>query len=171
MPTVDHEHHDLVLRVLVMGGASDSFASSLPLQDGELALGDIQGFRPRFLFSTFPLDPWSDAATAAAIEQFAAQADALVLTDALAEGTHYSSSAVEHLSRLLVPVKITIPAAIFGGPALTQEWETLSGRAPVVALPPSGENALVVVKALTKVLLRSTLKSTPPPPATGPAQG
>jgi hypothetical protein len=88
------------------------------------------------------------------------------LTDALSEGTHYSSTAVERLSRLLTPVKISVPAAIFGGPALAQEWETLSGFAPVVTANPESDNALPTVKALAKVLLRSQMKSTPPPPQT-----
>lgn len=168
MPTVDHERHDVVLRVMVVGGASDLFLSSLSLTNGELALGGIQGWRPRFAFSVFPLDPWAgDGAAGAELERLVPYADALVLTDALAEGAHYSSSAVEQLSRVLMPVKIGLPTAIFGGPALAQEWQTLSGRDPVVTAAPNAESALGVVKVLAKVLLRAQMKSTPPPPPIG----
>ena len=168
MPTVDHERHDVVHRVAVVGGASDLFVQGLELNGDELVLGDIQGWRPRFVFTVFPLDPWAaDGAAGAELERLAPYLDALVLTDGLSEGTHYSSSAVEQLSRVLMPVKIGLPAAIFGGPALAQEWQTLSGRDPVVTAEPSRENALSVVKVLAKVLLRSRMKSTPPPPPTG----
>jgi hypothetical protein len=168
MPTVDHEHHDLVLRIIVIGGSSELFANSLPLVDGELSLGEFQGWHPKLIFSVFPLDPWAgDGASATELERLVPYVDAVVLTDALAEGTHYSSSAVEHLSRTLAPVKIGIPSAIFGGPALTQEWETLSGRRPIIVTEPTEENAMAVVKALAKILLRSKMKSTPPPPAAG----
>lgn len=165
MPTVDHERNDLVLRIMVVGGASDLFTESLGLQQGEMPLAEIQGWRPRLQFTTFPLDPWSDNAVASELERLIPYVDGLVLTDALAEGTHYSSSAVEHLSRVLSPLKIGIPTGIFGGPALTQEWETLSGHPPVAVVEPVPEQALTVVKGLAKVLLRSHMKSTPPPPA------
>lgn len=167
MPTVDHERHDVVHRVVVVGGASDLFVKGLQLDDDELILGDIQGWRPRFVFAAFPLDPWADENAGAELERLVPYVDALVLTDGLREGTHYSSSAVEQLSRVLMPTKIAVPAAIFGGPALAQEWQTLSGKDPVMTAEPTPENALLVVKALAKVLLRSRMKSTPPPPPAG----
>jgi hypothetical protein len=168
MPTVDQDHHDLVYRVLVMGGASEMFVSGLPLEDGELRLAEVQAWKPRFSFDTFPLDPWAgDGAQGKKLEQMAHYADALVLTDALAEGTHYSSSAVERLSRALGPTKIHIPTAIFGGPALVQEWQSLTGSAPVAAVAPQSDQALSAVKALVKHVLRGRIRSTPPPPAAG----
>jgi len=166
MPTVDQDHHDLVFRVLVMGGASEVFVSALPLEAGELKLAEVHAWKPRFSFDTFPLDPWAgDGAQGKRLEQLVSYVDALVLTDALAEGTHYSSSAVERLSRVLGPTKIHIPAAVFGGPALVQEWQTLTGSAPVAAVAPQPDQALSVVKALVKHLLRGRIRSTPPPPA------
>lgn len=169
MPTVDHERRDLVVRVAVIGGASEVFTASLPLQDSELALGEVQGWHTRFLFTSFPLDPWAgDGVSGAELERLLPYVDGLVLTDALVEGTHYSSSAMEHLSRALGPVKIGIPTVIFGGPALTQEWETLSGRKAVGVVEPTGENATGAVKTLARVILRSHMKSTPPPPPTAP---
>jgi len=165
MPTVDQNHHDLVYRVLVMGGASEAFVNALSLENGELKLGEVQAWKPRFTFDTFPLDPWAgDGAHGKRLEQLAGYVDAVVLTDALAEGSHYSSSAVERLHRILGPTKSRIPAVIFGGPALVQEWETLSGAAPVAAVEPQPEHAVSAVKALVKHLLRGGIRSTPPPP-------
>jgi hypothetical protein len=165
MPTIDESHHDLVYRVLVMGGASEVFVGALSLEDGELRLGEVQSWKPRFTFDTFPLDPWAgDGAAGKRLEQLAGYADALVLTDALAEGTHYSSSAVERLSRILGPTKVKIPTLIFGGPALVQEWQTLTGAQPVAIMDPQPDQALNAVKQLVKVLLRARVRSTPPPP-------
>jgi hypothetical protein len=165
MPTINPDQHDLVFRVIVMGGASEAFVQGVPLENGELHAGEVQGWRPRFSFEAFPLNPWSgDAQAAAALEKSIAYADALVLTDALAEGTHYSSSAVERLGRLLAPTRLRIPAVIFGGPALALEWESLSGVKPVAVVDPNPDHAMAAVKALAKVLLRSRMKSTPPPP-------
>jgi hypothetical protein len=166
MPTVDHEHHDLELRIVVMGGMSREFCSALGLgEHGELVLNEIQGWKPRLVFHAFPLDPWAgDGAAGAELERMVAYADGLVLTDALAHGTHYSSSAVERLGRTLGPTKRGLPAAIFGGPALAQEWETLSGVKPVIVTEPEGGRAQEALKALARVLLRSQMKSTPPPP-------
>jgi hypothetical protein len=165
MPTVDHEHHDLRIEIIVVGGASELFVSSLALTENELKLHETHGWKPRLVFEAFPVDPWAgDGSRGAALQKLVPYLDAIVLTDALKEGTHYSSSAVEKLSRVLKPVKISVPAAIFGGPALAQEWTTLSGFTPVFVGEPSPENAVSAVKALAKVLLRSQMKSTPPPP-------
>lgn len=165
MPTVDHERHDLTFRVAVMGGASELFTSGLKLKDGELQTADVQGWHPHFTFETFPMDPWSgDGASAKRLEEIGGYLDAVVLTDAPDEGTRYSSSAVERLSRLLGPIKIAMPSAIFGGPALAQEWETLANKPPVAVVDPSTGDAREIAKALAKVLLKSSMKSTPPPP-------
>jgi hypothetical protein len=164
MPTVDHDTHDLRIEIIVIGGASELFVSALGLTDGELRLHAAQGWKPRFVFEAFPVDPWADAERGAALQKLVGYMDALVLTDALQEGTHYSSSAVERLSRALKPVKISVPAAIFGGPALAEEWTTLSGFPPVWLGEPSADNAMHALKALAKVLLRAQMKSTPPPP-------
>jgi hypothetical protein len=62
------------------------------------------------------------------------------------------------------PGKIAVPTAIFGGPALAQEWKSLSGIAPVFVGDPTPDHAMPAVRALAKVLLRSGMRSTPPPP-------
>ena len=165
MPTVDHDTHDLRIEIIVVGGASEQFVHALSLADGELRLHEAQGWKPRFVFETFPVDPWAgDGERGTTLQKLVPYLDAVVLTDALSEGTHYSSTAVERLSRVLKPVKIGIPAAVFGGPALAEEWTTLSGFSPVWVGEPTAENAMVAVKALARVLLRAQMKSTPPPP-------
>jgi hypothetical protein len=165
MPTVDREHHDLRIEILVIGGAAELFTQGLELDKGELRLGEVHGWKPRMVFETFPVDPWAgDGAAGVRLEKLLPYADALVLTDALKEGTHYSSTAIERLSRALGPVKISVPTAVFGGPMLAQEWVTLIGHKPVIVLDPEAENALSIVKAIAKVLLRAQMKSTPPPP-------
>jgi hypothetical protein len=133
--------------------------------NGELELGAVAGYRTRFVFQLFPDDPWAgDGEQGRALEQLVPALDGLVLTDDFAAGCHYSSAAVERLAKTLSPMKLHIPSAVFGGPALTEEWQSLSG-APVLTLAdPRGEDALSVVKALAKSLLRSNLRSTPPPP-------
>jgi hypothetical protein len=165
VPTVDAEHHDLTFRIVVVGAESDAFTGALPLQGGELPAGEVQGWRPHFTFDTFPLDPWAaDAEPGHALEKLVPYIDALVLTDAFVKGTHYSSEAVERLSRTLSPGKLRVPAAVYGGPALAQEWETLSGQPPLAVVDPEPANAMAIIKALAKALLRSKMKSTPPPP-------
>lgn len=165
MPTVDHDKHDLRMEIIVVGGASELFVKALGLSDGELRLHEAQGWKPRFVFEPFPLDPWAGAGERGAeLQKLVPYLDALVLTDGLEEGTHYSSTAVERLSRVLKPVKISIPTAIFGGPALAQEWTTLSGFEPVYVGEPTADNAMHAIKGLAKVLLRAQMKSTPPPP-------
>ena len=130
MPTVDGERHQVRFQIAVIGGVGRRFVEQLGLKDGELELGEVQSYRPRFAFDVFPDDPWSgDGAAGKALEELVPYLDALVLTDALEPGLHYSSTALERLASRLSPVKLRIPAAIFGGPALAQEWESLSQRA------------------------------------------
>jgi hypothetical protein len=169
MPTVDHKNNDLVFQVAVIGGSTDTFLAGLPLTAGEMLAQDVQGWHPRFKFEGFPLHPWAgDSQAGDRLESLVPYLDALVLNEAYQAGTHYSSEATERLSRVLRPGKIGIPAAVFGGPALAQEWTTLSGIGPIIVVEPSKEEAMAVLKALAKVLLRSRMRSTPPPP---PAPG
>ena len=165
MPTLDAEHHDLQLRIVIVGGASEAFLQALPIEDGKMHLGQLQGWKPHLEFSAFPTDPWAgDGAAGSRLERLLPHADGLVLTDALTEGQHYSSTAVERLSRALKPSMIRLPAAIYGCHALDEEWTTLAGVKPVCVVEPSPENAMTVVKAICAVLLRSRMKSRPPPP-------
>lgn len=167
MPTIERERRELVFRVVVMGGASSAFVDALPLKDGELCTAEVQGWHPRFTFEVFPLDPWANnSESGSALERFVPYMDAVVLTDAPQQGgAHYSSTALERLSRALGPRRGQLPSAVFGGPALAQEWQTLSGTPAVAVVEPTQENAMPAVKALAKLLLRSKMKSTPPPPA------
>jgi hypothetical protein len=98
------------------------------------------------------------------LEKLVPYLDGLILTDAYSEGNHYSSSALEKLRQVLTPGKIRIPAAIFGGQALAEEWASLSGVAPVYSAEPTPNETLPTVKALLKSLLRSQMRSHPPPP-------
>jgi hypothetical protein len=165
MAAVDPEQHEVVFRIAVIGAVGERFLEPLRLANGELELGTVAGYRPRFVFKMFAADPWAgDGTDGHALEELVPALDALVLTDDFAVGSHYSSTAVERLAKLLSPLKLRIPSAIFGGPALAEEWQSLSG-APVVAhVDPSSEHAQTVVKALVKALLRSNIRSTPPPP-------
>jgi hypothetical protein len=165
MATIDTDHQDLVYRTLVMGAASQLFVESLPLENGSYSPGEVQGWRPRFTFETFPADPWADDGHfGTALERMVPYTDALVLTDALHQGMHYSSGAVERLSRTLGPLGARLPAAIFGSAALAQEWETLSGKKTLAIVEPTAAQAMAVIKALAKALFRSKMRSTPPPP-------
>jgi len=165
MPTIDDETRELLFQVLVMGGASPVFVDALELEKGELHTAVVQGWHPRFHFEAFPLDPWAgDGASGKALERLVPYVDALVLTDALATGTHYSAAAVERLGRTLGPGKLHVPSVVFGGRALAEEWQTLSNTAPVLAVESKPEQAYSAFKALAKVLLRSRMRSTPPPP-------
>lgn len=165
MPTVDGEQHEILFQVAVIGGVSDRFVEQLGLRNSELQLGEVQSYRPRFAFATFPADPWDgDGAKGSDLERLVPYLDALVLNDAFAEGSHYSSTALERLMRVLSPGKVSIPAAVFGGPALSQEWQSLAGVAPVVCVEPAPGQAVLCVRALAKALLRSKMKSQPPPP-------
>ena len=167
MAAVDPEQHQVVYRVAVIGGVGQRFTERLNLTEGELELPEVLGYKPRLAFSLFPDDPWSgDGAEGSALEQLVPALDALVLTDDFAAGAHYSSSAVERLAHVLAPMKLRIPAAIFGGPALAEEWSSLSGASVLQVTDPNSEDAMSIVKPLVKALLRSNFRSTPPPPAT-----
>jgi hypothetical protein len=125
----------------------------------------VQGWRPHFEFKAFGRDPWEgDGAEGTKLEEYVPYLDALVVNDANTAGAHYSSAATERLSRVLRPGKISVPTAVFGGPALAQEWETLAGVKPLIVVEPDPAQAMGVVKALAKALLRSRMRSTPPPP-------
>jgi hypothetical protein len=166
MAAVDPEQHELVFHVAVIGGVGERLAALLALSDGQLELAQLQGYKSRFVFRMFPDDPWAtDGGAGQALEQLAPSLDALVLTDDFATGSHYSSSAVERLAKLLSPIKLRIPTAVFGGPALAQEWESLSGVPVLAHTEPGAGDATPIVKALAKALLRSSLRSTPPPPS------
>ena len=165
MPTVDGEHHEILFQVAVLGGTSDAFVGLLELRNRVLELGEVQGYRPRFAFAAFPADPWAGEGSAGGdLEKLVPYLDAVVLTDAISEGNHYSSNALEHLVRVLSPGKVRLPAAVFGGPALSDEWRSLSGAEPVFSSEPKPEEALPLVKALARALLKSQMKSQPPPP-------
>jgi hypothetical protein len=128
----------------------------------------VKGYRPRLAFHVFPDDPWAGAASeGAALEGMVPSLDALVLTDAYEEGKHYSSSALERLVQLLSPLKLRIPTGVFGGPALAEEWQSLTGMPAAHVADPRGNDALPVVKGLARVLFRSNIRSTPPPPNVG----
>jgi len=168
MATLDSEQQKLVFHVAVVGGVSQRFVQLLNLVGGELELGEVKGYRPRLAFRVFSDDPWAgDGKDGTALEEFIPSVDALVLTDAFEEGKHYSSSAMERLAKALAPVKLRIPSGIFGGPALTQEWQSLTGAPAVHVSDPRGDDALSVVKALARALFRSGVRSTPPPPNVG----
>jgi len=166
MAAVDPEQHEVVFRVAVIGSVGQRFLDLLKLNNGELSLGVVAGYKTGLTFQSFPDDPWAGNGQAGVeLEQLVPALDALVLTDDFAAGCHYSSSAVERLAKVLSPIKLRIPSAVFGGPALHEEWQSLSG-APVLALSdPRDEDAMSIVKALTKALLRSNIRSTPPPPS------
>jgi len=162
--TSDAPSRDLRLMVVIMGGASDSFVRALHLTGDTMPLGVVHGFDLSMTFEAYSVDPWSgDAKAGVALEQAAHKLDALVLTDALTPGTHYSSSAVERLCRALQPARVVLPTVIYGGPALAMEWQTLSGVAPVMVCDPTPEHALPAVKALAKAALRALRRSEPPP--------
>lgn len=166
MAAVDPEQHEVVYRVAVVGGVTQRFLEPLKLKNDELELGAVAGYKPRFVFQVFPDEAWAGGSKdGVAFDQVVPTLDALVLTDDFAAGTHYSSAALEGLAKALAPLKLRIPSAVFGGPALAEEWQSLSG-APVlhVAEPGTGD-ALSVVKALAKALLRGSIPSTPPPPS------
>jgi hypothetical protein len=168
MADLDQEQHQVVFRVAVIGNVGQRFLDALPLKNGELELGAVAGYHPRFIFQSFPDDPWAgDGSEGAALEALVPNLDALVLTDDFATGTQYSGSGVERLSKVLAPIKLRIPAAIFGGPALAEEWQSLSGAAVLHVSDPASGDATAIVKALAKALLRSNIRSTPPPPPAG----
>jgi hypothetical protein len=165
MADLDPEQHQVVFRVAVIGGVGQRFLELLNTKDGELELPAVAGYHPRFIFQVFPDDPWAgDAKDAAALERLVPSLDAVVLTDDFVAGSHYSAAGVERLAKTLAPMKLHIPSAIFGGPALAEEWGSLSGAPVLHVADPRGDDALSIVKALVKALLRSNIRSTPPPP-------
>ena len=167
MAAVDPEQHEVVFRIAVVGGVAERFVEPLKLSNGELELGAVAGYRSRFVFTLFAVDPWAgDGSQGRALEELVPALDGLVLTDDFATGSHFSSSAVERLSKVLSPLKLRIPSAVFGGPALAEEWQSLSGAPLVAHVDPAADQAQTVVKALVKALLRSNIRSTPPPPVT-----
>jgi hypothetical protein len=168
MAILDAEQQKLVFHVAVIGGVSQRFVELLKLTNGELELGEVKGYQPRLAFRVFSDDPWAgDGKEGILLEEFAPSLDALVLTDAFEEGKHYSSSAIERLAKLLSPIKLRIPSGVFGGPALAEEWQSLTGVPVVHVADPRGDDALSVVKGLARVLFRSSIRSTPPPPNVG----
>jgi hypothetical protein len=165
MAAVDSEQHEVVFRIAVIGGVGERFVEPLKLANGELELGAVAGYRSRFVFEMFPADPWAgDGAGGRALEELVPALDGLVLTDDFSAGSHFSSTAVERLSKVLAPLKLRVPSAVFGGPALAEEWQSLSGVPLVAQVDPNAEQAQSVVKALVKALMRSNIRSTPPPP-------
>jgi hypothetical protein len=165
MASVDPEQHEVVFQVAVIGSVGERLTSLLKLNNGELELGQVQGYKSRFVFQMFPDDPWqAEGAAGQQLEQLVPMLDALVLTDDFTTGTHYSSSAVERLAKVLSPIKLRVPSAVFGGPALAEEWQSLSGAPVLAQADPRGDDAVPIVKALAKALLRSSFRSTPPPP-------
>lgn len=165
MASDEQSQRELRLRVVVMGGASDAFLGALELTNGEMPLGLVHDFQASLVFESYPtVDPWAgDGAQGKALEQAAHRLDVLILTDALSEGAHYSSSAVERLCRLLHPARVVVPTVIFGGPALAMEWQSLTGVAPVMVCDPTPENAKAAARAAAKAGLRALRRSEPPP--------
>jgi hypothetical protein len=168
MAAVDSELHEVVFQVAVIGSVGPQLLDALKANNQQVELPPVAGYKSRFVFHTFADDPWAgDAVDAARLEQLVPGLDALVLTDDLTAGRYYSSSAMERLSKLLAPMKLQIPSAVYGGPALAEEWGSLSG-VPVLALvEPTGGDALPILKAIAKALMRSNFRSTPPPPSAG----
>jgi len=168
MATLDADQQKLVFHVAVVGGVSRRFVELLNLVNGELELGEVKGYRPRLSFRVFADDPWAgEGKEGTELEELVPSLDAIVLTDAYDQGKHYSSSAMERLAKALSPLKLRIPTGVYGGPALAEEWQSLTGAAPVHVADPRGEDALSVVKGLTRTLFRSSIRSTPPPPNVG----
>jgi hypothetical protein len=166
MPTLDGESRRLELCVAVVGGRSDAFLSALPLSDNVFNVGEVHGLATTLVLESFPIvDPWAgEGSEGSRLAALKPRLDALVLTDSLDAGSHYSSAALERLCALLSPGKVGIPAAIFGGPALAMEWQSLTGVEPVFADAPSDDNALRAIRTLAKTTLRSLRRSEVPPP-------
>lgn len=166
MAAVDPEQHEVLFNVAVIGNVGHRLLERLKAADGVVELPPVAGYTSRFVFRVFADDPWSgDASDGAALEQAVPSLDALVLTDDFSVGAHYSSAAIEKLSKVLAPIKLRIPSAVFGGPALAEDWGSISGAPVLVQVTPSSDDATSVLKALAKALLRSSMRSTPPPPS------
>lgn len=164
MADVDPAQHEVVFRVAVIGSVGNRLLELLKVQDGELSLGSVAGYKPRFLFQVFADDPWANEGDGARFEEAVPSLDAIVFTDDFAAGCHYVSAAVERIAKTLSPIKLRIPSAIFGGPALAEDWSSLSGAPVLAQVDPKSEDAPSILKALVKALLRSNIRSTPPPP-------
>lgn len=59
MADVDSAQHEVVFRVAVIGGVGKRLLQLLKVQDGELSLGSVAGYKPRLVFEQFADDPWS----------------------------------------------------------------------------------------------------------------
>ena len=165
MADVDPAQHEVVFRVAVIGSVGNRLLQLLKVQDGELSLGSVAGYVPRLLFQVFADDPWSgDGGDGARLEELVPTLDAIVFTDDFAEGFHYSSAAVERIAKTLNPLKLRIPSAVFGGPALAEDWSSLSGAPVLAQVDPKSSDAASILKALVKALLRSNIRSSVPPP-------
>jgi len=165
MADVDAAQHEVVFRVAVIGSVGSRLLDLLKVQDGELSLGSVAGYKPRFLFQVFADDPWAnEGSDGARFEEAVPSLDAIVFTDDFAAGCHYVSAAVERIAKTLSPLKLRIPSAIFGGPALAEDWSSLSGAPVLAQVDPKSDDAPSILKALVKALLRSNIRSTPPPP-------
>ncbi len=163
MAVVDPELHEVAFNVAVIGSVGRRLVESLSADNGVVELPPVAGYRSRFFFRLFPDDPWSTG-EGEALEQLVSTLDALVLTDDFADGCHYSSSAIEKLSQVLMPIKHRIPCAVYGGPALAEDWSSVSGTTVLLQVAPNGDGAMGVLKALARALMRSNFRSTPPPP-------
>ena len=164
MADVDPAQHEVVFRVAVIGSVGNRLLELLKVQDGELSLGSVAGYRPRLVFQVFADDPWAgDGSDGTRLEELVPMLDAVVLTDDFAAGLHYSSATVERLAKTLSPIKLRIPSAVFGGPALAEDWSSLSGASVLAQIDPKSDDAQSILKALVKALLRSNIRSTPPP--------
>ena len=69
-------------------------------------------------------------------------------THTVSFGGSFAQISVTNLSKALVP------AIVFGGAALAQEWETLAAKPLVLSTEPKPENVTSVVKAAAKAMLQ-----------------
>ncbi|MFW6086502.1 MAG: hypothetical protein ACODAG_04800 [Myxococcota bacterium] len=159
MSDVDEGTHAIDLHVVVMGSATETLLSNLAHAEREggdvrMRLGTVQGWTPTLHFHAFGHDPWSgDGADGERLAEVVPKMDALILTDGHGHG--YSSNAVEHLTRLLKPAKIGVPAAVFGSAVLAQEWASQANRPPVHQAESDPDRAMEVVKAIAKPMLKA----------------
>lgn len=157
----DEGKREVEFSVVVFGGATDTFFGALPLKDGALPLGQVQGWATRVTFHPFGVDPWADAAEGERLMALLSSADGLLLTDAPEQGRHYVSSALERLERAMHLTRPNMPTVVFGGVALAEEWASLTGVKPLFACEPTADHAMSAVKALARSLFRPS--SRPPP--------
>ena len=50
------------------------------------------------------------------------------------------------LAKVLSPMKLRSPAAIYGGPALVAEWSSLSGASVLQVTGPNSDDVMSIVK-------------------------